>query len=122
MKNGTAVDSEEAPDADKNDSVCRICKHPGDLVCCEGCPSAYHADCIRPRIKKRWLDAFEEWHCPSCAPRFFYVPLKHKKSGEKWPRHKEPLLKDLAMFLEKYPHLERDFEPDFHPSRKGKEL
>merc|ERR1719410_947257 len=104
-------------ESDKNDSVCRICKHPGDLVCCEGCPSVYHADCIRPRIPKKWLDAFEEWHCPSCAPRYHHVPLRRKATKEKWPKNKEPLLKDLKQFLKNHPYLERDYNPTFHASR-----
>lgn len=107
-------------DKDANDSVCRICKHPGDLVCCEGCPSVYHADCIRPRIPKKWLDAFEEWHCPSCAPRYHHVPLRKKVTGEKWPIEDEPLLCDLKDFLQKHPELEKDPQPDYHPSRKRK--
>jgi len=103
---------------DTNDSVCRICKHPGDLVCCEGCPSSYHADCIRPRMKQEWLDQFEEWFCPSCAPRNSYIPLRDKKSKEKWPQHLEPLLQDLSAFLKQHSHLERDWNPEPHPKRK----
>merc|ERR1719216_549451 len=82
-------------DSDKNDSVCRICKHPGDLVCCEGCPSSYHADCIRPRVRQEWLDKFEEWFCPSCAPTLSFIPLQNKENQAKWPIKKEPLLKNL---------------------------
>jgi len=104
---------------DANDSVCRICKHPGDLVCCEGCPSVYHADCIRPRIRKKWLDAFEGWYCPSCAPRFAHMPLRNKATKAKWPVNQEPLLCDLKGFLKKHSELERDPEPEFHPSRKA---
>eukprot|EP00484_Ammonia_sp_Unknown_P017435 CAMPEP_0197035534 /NCGR_PEP_ID=MMETSP1384-20130603/13303_1 /TAXON_ID=29189 /ORGANISM="Ammonia sp." /LENGTH=1448 /DNA_ID=CAMNT_0042465607 /DNA_START=242 /DNA_END=4588 /DNA_ORIENTATION=+ len=115
-EDGAAMSSDQEPD--KNDSNCRICKHPGNLVCCEGCPSAYHADCIRPRVKQEWLDVFEDWYCPSCAPRNAYIPLKDKKSGKKWPHDKEPLLQDLKAFLKRHPNLERDYSPQFHASRK----
>lgn len=107
---------------DSNDSVCRICKHPGDLVCCEGCPSSYHADCIRPRITQKWLDSFEEWFCPSCAPRLSHIPLKNKKNGKKWPHSKEPLLKDLKAFLAKHSELIIDAQPNYHKKRIRKKI
>jgi len=116
---GTESADPKGQDRDANDSVCRICKHPGNLVCCEGCPSVYHADCIRPRIRKKWLDAFEEWYCPSCAPRYAHMPLRNKTTKAKWPVEQEPLLCDLKGFLEKHSELERDPEPDYHPSRKA---
>jgi len=30
---------------DGNEDVCGACTDIGDLICCESCPAAYHADC-----------------------------------------------------------------------------
>ena len=30
---------------DGNEDVCGACTDIGDLICCEICPAAYHADC-----------------------------------------------------------------------------
>ena len=40
---------------------CEICDDGGDLLCCDGCPVAYHKDCIQLR------DIPEgNWYCPEC--------------------------------------------------------
>lgn len=40
---------------------CEICDDGGDLLCCDGCPVAYHKDCIQLR------DIPEgSWYCPEC--------------------------------------------------------
>ena len=30
---------------DGNEDVCGACTEVGDLICCERCPAAYHAEC-----------------------------------------------------------------------------
>ena len=30
---------------DGNEDVCGACTEVGDLICCESCPAAYHAEC-----------------------------------------------------------------------------
>jgi len=113
------TDGHEQNNVDNNDTQCRICKHPGMLLCCEACPATYHRSCILPRPKQSWIDKFEEWYCPSCSPRYFYVPLRYKDNPKnKWPVEKEPLLIHLQSFLESHPNLEKDPSPDFHKARK----
>ncbi|OMO70783.1 Zinc finger, PHD-type [Corchorus olitorius] len=47
---------------DEADSVCSVCRDGGELVCCDGCPSAFHVNCLG-------LDQVPDgdWFCPSCS-------------------------------------------------------
>lgn len=40
---------------------CRLCGMDGVLVCCDGCPSAYHSRCLG--LNKMPSGS---WHCPEC--------------------------------------------------------
>uniref|UniRef100_A0A914XBA7 DNA helicase n=1 Tax=Plectus sambesii TaxID=2011161 RepID=A0A914XBA7_9BILA len=42
---------------------CRVCKEEGDLLCCDACPSSYHAYCLNPALTEV---PEGEWHCPRC--------------------------------------------------------
>jgi hypothetical protein len=44
---------------------CDICEDGGDLICCDGCEKAYHADCLK--IDADTLPDF--WYGPCCAKR-----------------------------------------------------
>ncbi|GJN13796.1 hypothetical protein PR202_gb00542 [Eleusine coracana subsp. coracana] len=58
----------EAPVAnasqDGNSDDCRICGMDGTLVCCDGCPWAYHSRCIG--LNKAFLPQ-GQWFCPECV-------------------------------------------------------
>ncbi len=45
-----------------SEEVCRLCGHDGELLCCDGCPGAYHLPCLG-------LSAVPEgmWKCPMCS-------------------------------------------------------
>ena len=51
---------------DGNDSHCGACSADGDLVCCDGCPAAFHAKCVG-------LDPDNlpegDWFCDKCAAK-----------------------------------------------------
>lgn len=49
-------------DAD-NDNVCAKCFGPGQLICCDQCPRAYHFSCVG--VSSAAADA-ERWLCPPC--------------------------------------------------------
>uniref|UniRef100_A0A0D9XP30 PHD-type domain-containing protein n=1 Tax=Leersia perrieri TaxID=77586 RepID=A0A0D9XP30_9ORYZ len=49
---------------DDNSDDCRICGMDGTLVCCDGCPWAYHSRCIGQN--KAFLPQ-GDWFCPECV-------------------------------------------------------
>ncbi|KAF5744808.1 hypothetical protein HS088_TW07G00388 [Tripterygium wilfordii] len=50
-------------DVDKNSDECRLCGMDGMLLCCDGCPSAYHFRCIN--VGKSSIRE-GRWYCPEC--------------------------------------------------------
>ncbi|KAL5580231.1 hypothetical protein UlMin_012673 [Ulmus minor] len=62
---GTKADVAGADmDVDRNSDECRLCGMDGTLLCCDGCPSAYHTRCIG--VMK--LSVPEgSWYCPECT-------------------------------------------------------
>ncbi|XP_042514046.1 DDT domain-containing protein PTM-like isoform X2 [Macadamia integrifolia] len=51
-------------DQDGNSDECRLCGMDGTLICCDGCPSAYHSRCIG--LNKMHLPE-GSWFCPECT-------------------------------------------------------
>ncbi|XP_043692169.1 DDT domain-containing protein PTM-like [Telopea speciosissima] len=49
---------------DWNSDECCLCKMDGSLICCDGCPAAYHSRCVG--ILKDLLPE-GEWYCPECV-------------------------------------------------------
>ncbi|WJX73596.1 hypothetical protein P8452_57359 [Trifolium repens] len=51
--------------ASDNDDLCSICQDGGDLLCCDGCPRAFHIDCVPlPGIPSG------SWYCKYCQNNF----------------------------------------------------
>ncbi|KAB5540946.1 hypothetical protein DKX38_013920 [Salix brachista] len=60
---GTSCLTEDASD-DWNSDECCLCKMDGNLICCDGCPAAYHAKCVG--VANKSLPE-GDWYCPECA-------------------------------------------------------
>ncbi|XP_074321250.1 DDT domain-containing protein PTM [Silene latifolia] len=50
--------------ADGNSDECCLCKMDGNLICCDGCPAAFHSKCTG--IVSSLLPE-GDWYCPECA-------------------------------------------------------
>eukprot|EP00984_Skeletonema_dohrnii_P023592 scaffold12683_cov144-Skeletonema_dohrnii-CCMP3373.AAC.3 len=46
------------------DCGCHVCKIGGELLCCDGCDRAYHAECLDIEDADGLPNI---WHCPDCA-------------------------------------------------------
>ena len=51
-------------EGDGNTDLCVLCGLGGSLLCCDGCPAAYHMRCIGETAKSI---PEGEWLCPECA-------------------------------------------------------
>ncbi|XP_036378602.1 uncharacterized protein LOC118773647 [Megalops cyprinoides] len=50
-----------------NDDWCFICGVQGELVCCDQCPRAFHANCHLPVLEDSILGNTEKWICTYCV-------------------------------------------------------
>ncbi|XP_063162198.1 autoimmune regulator, partial [Candoia aspera] len=48
----------------KNDDECAICRDGGELICCDGCPKAFHLGCLIPPLTEIPSGT---WRCDSCS-------------------------------------------------------
>lgn len=48
---------------DGNSDECCLCRMDGNLICCDGCPAAFHSRCVG--VVKDLLPE-GEWYCPEC--------------------------------------------------------
>ena len=51
---------------DDNEDQCEMCGNGGELLCCDGCPAAFHLYCLEPKMKTIPKD---DWYCPQCVAR-----------------------------------------------------
>ncbi|KAA3455501.1 DDT domain-containing protein PTM-like [Gossypium australe] len=61
---GTGGTAAVDTDVDGNSDECRLCGMDGTLLCCDGCPSAYHTRCIGV-VKMHIPEG--PWYCPECV-------------------------------------------------------
>lgn len=48
---------------DGNSDECYLCGMDGNLLCCDGCPAAFHSKCVG--VVEDLLHE-GEWYCPEC--------------------------------------------------------
>ncbi|XP_060096843.1 autoimmune regulator [Heteronotia binoei] len=59
----------------KNDDECAVCRDGGELICCDGCPKAFHLACLQPPLTEIPSGT---WRCDSCSPG----KVKHDRHSE----------------------------------------
>ncbi|XP_040000654.1 autoimmune regulator [Xiphias gladius] len=47
-----------------NDDECAVCKDGGELICCDGCPRAFHLTCLNPPLTSIPSGS---WQCEQCC-------------------------------------------------------
>ncbi|KAF1001863.1 hypothetical protein AG4045_021474 [Apium graveolens] len=57
---------------DKDDDICSICHSWGQLICCDGCPSAFHERCLGLKEVPGG-----NWYCPSCCCKICGLGVKN---------------------------------------------
>lgn len=57
--------TEEELDNIVNEEKCALCNLQGDLLCCDGCPSSYHRQCVGISLQREFREE-EKWLCSEC--------------------------------------------------------
>ena len=60
---GSLPKKEEYESLENNDE-CAVCGLEGDLLCCDGCVSSYHSQCLNIKAGQRLAEG--NWLCPEC--------------------------------------------------------
>ncbi|MBN3295550.1 AIRE regulator, partial [Amia calva] len=56
--------STSVPEVLRNDDECAVCKDGGELICCDGCPRAFHLSCLEPPLT---AIPSGTWRCQFCS-------------------------------------------------------
>jgi hypothetical protein len=59
----SVMSNEVGPNKPKNKDSCSVCRHGGNLICCDHCPRSFHARCLG--INKKDLPE-GDWYCQTC--------------------------------------------------------
>ncbi|XP_054624635.1 autoimmune regulator [Dunckerocampus dactyliophorus] len=75
----TTLHQQRETESHRNDDECAVCKDGGELICCDGCPQAFHLTCLDPPLsaipmssahfKQTKLHIHGSWQCNSCSGR-----------------------------------------------------
>ncbi|XVF47316.1 hypothetical protein PTKIN_Ptkin03bG0099600 [Pterospermum kingtungense] len=77
VSGGSGLSEEIDDTADWNSDDCCLCKMDGSLICCDGCPAAYHSKCVG--VVNAFLPE-GDWYCPECAIERHKPWVKPRKS------------------------------------------
>ncbi|XP_041804919.1 autoimmune regulator [Chelmon rostratus] len=66
-----------------NDDECAVCKDGGELICCDGCPQAFHLTCLDPPLTSIPSGPWQcEWCCANRVKREkAQVPLQPQQTN-----------------------------------------
>ncbi|XP_067132967.1 bromodomain adjacent to zinc finger domain protein 1A isoform X2 [Centruroides vittatus] len=77
--------------SEENEDTCDVCSKGGTLICCDGCPLAFHLECVNPPLRRVPRGV---WNCPKC------LSLSAKKAAaEKHSANNSGLYKTRAQLL-----------------------
>ncbi|XP_029885302.1 autoimmune regulator-like [Aquila chrysaetos chrysaetos] len=63
-RRGGGSDPPPAPPGQENEDECAVCGDGGELICCDGCPRAFHLACLVPPLPRVPSGT---WRCGSCV-------------------------------------------------------
>uniref|UniRef100_A0A0D9R648 Autoimmune regulator n=1 Tax=Chlorocebus sabaeus TaxID=60711 RepID=A0A0D9R648_CHLSB len=67
----------------KNEDECAVCRDGGELICCDGCPRAFHLACLSPPLQEIPSGT---WRCSGCLQ----VTVQEMQPRAEEPRPQEP--------------------------------
>ncbi|XP_003798178.1 autoimmune regulator [Otolemur garnettii] len=63
----------------KNEDECAVCRDGGELICCDGCPRAFHLACLSPPLQEIPSGT---WRCCSCLQGGVQQGLPHAEEPQ----------------------------------------
>nr|XP_045245312.1 autoimmune regulator isoform X2 [Macaca fascicularis] len=67
----------------QNEDECAVCRDGGELICCDGCPRAFHLACLSPPLREIPSGT---WRCSGCLQ----VTVQETQPRAEEPRPQEP--------------------------------
>ncbi|XP_078065270.1 autoimmune regulator isoform X2 [Mustelus asterias] len=112
------------PSSQKNDDECAVCRDGGELICCDGCPRAFHLGCLVPPLTEIPIGT---WRCWSCTPKggdsraaISTVSEKNQQSpstaGVQVVLYQQRLVGELEQLLKSSSFTNREHPPTTGPS------
>uniref|UniRef100_A0A7N9IGB9 Autoimmune regulator n=1 Tax=Macaca fascicularis TaxID=9541 RepID=A0A7N9IGB9_MACFA len=77
------VRAKGAQGAAPNEDECAVCRDGGELICCDGCPRAFHLACLSPPLREIPSGT---WRCSGCLQ----VTVQETQPRAEEPRPQEP--------------------------------
>ncbi|XP_008825616.1 autoimmune regulator isoform X1 [Nannospalax galili] len=90
----------------KNEDECAVCRDGGELICCDGCPRAFHLACLSPPLREIPSGI---WRCSCCLQGRVQQSLSQAEESRPLESPKEtPILLGLRSASEEPRGLSRD--------------
>ncbi|KAM6224554.1 autoimmune regulator [Rhynchocyon petersi] len=82
----------------KNEDECAVCRDGGELICCDGCPRAFHLACLCPPLQEIPSGT---WRCSSCLQgRALQDAPQAEESRPQMPTVESPVILGLRQVNE----------------------